>query len=252
VDSATATIKSGTPTKPPRLVDVSVDFSSAESSMLTSLATWLNSGFKADCPGTTVMSSNQVQPKKEDDPCFPSSSIVTMADGTTKRVDALEENDSILSATLDGGLAADTVSFLSIADKAARDKEFLAITTDDKKTLFLTAEHHLPVGDTCCSTIVKAGSLKVGDTVWTVSSAAPLPVEAKVAKVEVKKDDGLHSPVLANGGLPIVDGVVTSFDSLKVVQTTRAGFSALIKACKATGTCNLAQKLFGSANRVYI
>ena len=40
----------------------------------------------------------------------------------------------------------------------------------------------------------------------------------KVERVGATKAQGLHSPVLLAGGFPIIDSVVTSFDSLRIVQ----------------------------------
>ena len=58
------------------------------------------------------------------------------------------------------------------------------------------------------------------------------------------KARGLHSPVLTHGGFPIVDGVVTSFDSIEKVTLARHGLSPLLSACKATGTCEKFRDMF--------
>jgi hypothetical protein len=59
-----------------------------------------------------------------DNPCFPSSATVTMADGTTSRIDALKAGDAIIATTIDGTLTTDTVSPLSIAYPTAGEDYF--------------------------------------------------------------------------------------------------------------------------------
>ena len=76
-------------------------------------------------------------------PCFPSSGIVTKADGRPIRVDALKEGDEIVATTDEGKLTTDTVSLLSIA-KPEKTGQFLLVTTASNATLTLTPEvrHH--------------------------------------------------------------------------------------------------------------
>ena len=71
--------------------------------------------------------------------------------------------------------------------------------------------------------------------------ATATTVTAKATSVEAT---GLHSPVLTNGGFPIVDGVVTSFDSIDKVTLAKHGLAPLLKACKATGTCETVRNMF--------
>ena len=76
-----------------------------------------------------------------------------MADGSPKRIDSLKAGDTILSATLDGAIALDTVSILSIADSESNGNGYISVTTDGKQTLNATHDHHVVVGATCCSEI---------------------------------------------------------------------------------------------------
>lgn len=101
----------------------------------------------------------------DSDPCFPSSSIVTKADGTPSRIDALKEGDEIVAATHDGTLTTDTVSLLSIAKPEVKGAAYVALATDAKKTLTLTPGHHVPVGAACCSTLKLAKDVEVGENV---------------------------------------------------------------------------------------
>ena len=55
-----------------------------------------------------------------------------------------------------------------------------------------------------------------------------------------------------NGGFPIVNGLVTSFDSIEKVTLAKYGLASLLKACKATGTCDKFRKTFFAEDRKYI
>jgi len=179
-----------------------------------------------------------------DKPCFPSSATVTRADGTPAPMDALMEGDVVLAATAAGKLTTDTVSLLSIA-KPEAEATFVTLATDAGKTLTLTPEHHLPVGEACCSTLKKAKEVVEGETVWTTGGAALVTKKgAAIAK-------GLHSPVLTNGNFPVVDGVVTSFDTMFGVKLAEYGLKYAIPLCRATGSCLLFRAIVG-AQRAYI
>jgi len=180
-------------------------------------------------------------PLPDADPCFPGMALVTLADGTLLRIDDLKEGTSILSATIEGGITTDTVTLLSIVKPEATAK-FLMFTTANNKTLTLTPEHHLPVGPACCSTIRKAKDVPIGATVWMVGAAELTSV--LITSKEMVNAVGLHSPVLSKGGLPIVNGFVTSFDSIEKVTIARYGLAFLLKACAVTGTCEYLRSLF--------
>lgn len=184
-------------------------------------------------------------------PCFPSSAFVTKADGTPVRIDALTEGDEILAATTAGALKTDTVSLLSIADKET-GAAFVSLSTEAGAKINLTEEHHLAVGDKCCSSLKVAKDVEVGEKVWVVDNAHPLPVAQKVAGKATVKEVGLHSPVLTHGGMPIVGGFVTAFDSIEVVKTAEAGLPALLAMCKATKTCDLLKGAFKFNNRPHV
>ena len=161
--------------------------------------------------------------------------MVTRADGTRCRIDALAEGDEIVAATSDGGLATGTVSLLSIAKPAARSA-FIAVSTSANATLTLTAEHHLATGPSCCGVLKKAKEVVVGDQVWAVVAGGTL-APTTVTGTAVVDGIGLHSPVLSNGAHPVVDGLVTAFDSMGVVTLAKHGLGPLLAVCKATGTC---------------
>ena len=58
--------------------------------------------------------------------------------------------------------------------------------------------------------------------------------------------------MLTNGGFPVVDGVVTSFDSIDKVTLAKHGLAHLIAACKATGSCDTFRNLFLGDDKKYI
>ena len=176
------------------------------------------------------------------DPCFPSSSSVSLADGTTKRLDALKEGDEIVAATAEGALTTDTVSLLSIANPEKSVATYLSLVTAANATLTLTAGHHLPVGASCCTTLKLAKDVQVGETVWVAAPGAPHPTTI-TAKTWARAT-GLHSPVLTHGSFPVVDGLVTSFDSIEKVRLAEFGLAPLLAACKTAGTCDKFKEMF--------
>ena len=96
-------------------------------------------------------------------------------------------------------------------------------------------QHHVPVGASCCATLKKAAHVAIGDKVWVVSGASAVAQDVtKLTKVVAK---GLFSPVLAHGSFPVVNGVVTSFDSIGKVTLASYGLSPLLTACKALNMC---------------
>ena len=128
-------------------------------------------------------------PTNGNNPCFPSSSIVTKADGTPSRIDALKEGDEIVAATHDGTIGTDTVSLLSIA-KPEAEATFVSLVTDANVTISLTPGHHLPIGESCCSSLKTAKDVQLGEKVWAVEAGAI--VARTVAKKQLVKDKGLQ------------------------------------------------------------
>ena len=182
-------------------------------------------------------------PDITNNPCFPSSALVTLPDGTPLRIGTLKEGDAIVAATADGTLTTDTVSLLSIAKPEAEAHTFLTLTTVGGRSLNLTVEHHLPVGQKCCATLKQAKDVVVGETVWGVENKATAAhTVATITKTVAK---GLHSPVMTKGGFPVVNGVVTAWDRIESVTLASYGLlSALETTCKATRTCGLLRRMF--------
>ena len=141
------------------------------------------------------------------------------------------------------------VSLLSIARPEA-EATFITLTTSANTTLALTPEHHLPVGSVCCTTLRKAKDVEVGETLWIVDGGAT--VRTQVVQKSLVIEKGLHSPVLAHGGYPVVNGVATAFDSLGGVWLMGALGPYLEPLLKATGGAAIFRRVFLAAGRKYI
>ena len=92
--------------------------------------------------------------------------------------------------------------------------------------------------------------MQVGETVWVAAPGAPRPTTI-TAKTSTRAT-GLHSPVLTHGGFPVVDGLVTSFDSIEKVTLAKHGLAPLLAACKATKSCDQFKELFLAGDRKYV
>ena len=134
-------------------------------------------------------------------PCFPSDATVTLATGEVMRIDLLQPGDKILAAKADGSLYHDTVSRWSLAEHDVRSKAFVQLTTEaPATTLRVTATHHLPVGPH--KALKHAADVTVGEELWLVTEGAL--VARRVAHVDAALADGLHNPLLQQGGMPVV------------------------------------------------
>eukprot|EP00966_Prymnesium_polylepis_P174035 4026487-Prymnesium_polylepis.1 len=183
-------------------------------------------------------------------PCFPSAALVTKADGTLSRIDKLQEGDEIVAASIEGKRTTGTVSLFSLANPEAIGT-FIELTTNAGKLIYLTSEHHLPTGDECCSNITQAKNVAVGDKIWAMIESGALESQT-VIDVSSSIREGLHSPVLQSGALPVVDGIVTSFDSLTAVKTYEMFQPYLELLMKKTGTSNFVRSLLPASRRKYI
>jgi len=175
-----------------------------------------------------------------------------MADGTRVLIASLREGDAIVAATSAGALTTDTVSLLSIA-KPEANADFLTLTIADGRSLSLTATHHVPIGPRCCGVLEQAKDLVVGTTIWTVPATGGGGLVAQpITKIGRTAAVGLHSPVLSNGGFPVVDGLVTSFDSMGKVRLATYVLQPLLSLCKLTDTCGHLRTLLLGAEMAYI
>ena len=174
-------------------------------------------------------------------PCFPGDATAVRESGAVARLDQLKAGDKIKATDASGALYYDEVSRFSYADYA-KDATFVTLVTATA-SLRLTAEHRVPVGAACCSTLKKAKLVGVGETVWLASKDKP-PAPAAVTQVGASVAVGVHNPLAKRGGFPVVDGVVTAFDSVGVVKFASLTIPLVEAACEATGTCALVEKLW--------
>jgi len=146
---------------------------------------------------------------------------------------------------MDGSFFYDDVTFLSIA----RDNvstHFVNLETAAGKKLTLTPQHHLPVGATCCSDVRMAKYVQPNDTVWIHDNVANAPISTTVTKTDTifLVNAGLHNPLLKHGGLPVVDGVVTAFNTLETMKFESAVLPYVVEMCTATATCTLFKRSY--------
>lgn len=140
-----------------------------------------------------------------DEPCFPGDAMVSTMEGS-KRVRDLEVDDAILARSLEGTLTYAFVSPLSITSHDIVPQTLLRMNATGGASIVVTTQHRLATGKTCCANLTEAGLVRVGDAIHDdVGLRFVTSIEPHVAA-----SPGLYSPVLSNGALPIVDGVVTS------------------------------------------
>ena len=190
---------------------------------------------KACSAGSCPSGRSPSSPSSYEDPCFPSEALVTMADGTPRRLGALRAGDAIVAARTDGTLTTDTVSLLSLADADVQGTTFVVLTTASGRNLTLTPTHHVPVGAACCADLKQAKDVAVGETVYEAVSVSDAVRATQVQKIGTAIKPGLHSPVLSHGTMPIVNGVATSFDALHNVRLASYGLP-LLEATGLTAT----------------
>jgi hypothetical protein len=111
----------------------------------------------------------------------------------------------------------------------------------------------VPIGPRCCGVLEQAKDLVVGTTIWTVPATGGGGLVAQpITKIGRTAAVGLHSPVLSNGGFPVVDGLVTSFDSMGKVRLATYVLKPLLSLCKLTDTCGHLRTLLLGAEMAYI
>jgi len=187
----------------------------------------------------------------DDNPCFPSAALAQHANGSAVRVDTLKEGDEVLAVTAEGSLTTDRVSFLSLAapEKLAG---FYTLTTAAGRNVTLTPEHHIPIGEECCGVLKPAKQVKVGEMLWVASAKGKAATAQRVVHKRTTPGVGLHSPVMAHGSFPVIDGVVTAFDSITKVWVAAVANPALEQLVKATGTSDLLRRTLFPKGRRYI
>ncbi|XP_053268496.1 sonic hedgehog protein [Pleuronectes platessa] len=145
--------------------------------------------------------------------CFPGSSTVTLQDGTTKPVKALQTGDRVLAADAHGQpVYTDFIMFID-QDSTTR-RLFYVIETDSGQKIALTAAHLLFVGPSNSTerahrrmSAVFASQVRPGHTVFVLDAERLQPVT--VTRIYTQEHEGSFAPVTAQGTV-VVDQVLAS------------------------------------------
>lgn len=133
--------------------------------------------------------------------CFDAATLFTGRNGP-KRADEIKAGDELLVARHDGSLVWDTVAVDKSNGPGAVD--YLQIEHSDGGSITITAEHYLHSGPSCCdaNSLLLAGDLKVGDTVWTHAGAVATsaPTAATVTAITSVKREGAYNFLLDQAG----------------------------------------------------
>ena len=156
--------------------------------------------------------------KKKSDPCFPANATVRLAsDGSAVPLSSLRVGDAVVALSPWGETVVDRVSPLSVANARGSSSSPLhriVVRSGEgaHHSLHLTGSHRLPEGEGgCCGSLSEAASIRSGDTVWHVGPKGGISSVEVVSNTVLGRERGpLFSPVLDYGGLPVVDGIVTS------------------------------------------
>ena len=155
-----------------------------------------------------------------DDPCFPGDAMLTTPLGS-RRAREVRAYDAVLARSVDDGLLRyERVSPLSIAWTDATPNSLVRINATGDVSLVVTKQHRLSTGAVCCANLTFARDVSVGDTIH--GDANDTLCVTSVEPYAAPPASGLYSPVLVDGGLPIVDGVVTSPGTVAEMRALRS------------------------------
>jgi len=126
--------------------------------------------------------------------CFPANATVSLADGSTKTMSALEIGDKVLT---ENGEYSDVYMF---SHRLTDSRSAFVRIAAGGHSLMLTANHYLYVNDK----LAVASTVKVGDKVKGHDGS-----DITVTSVEAAWADGLYNPHTMNGDI-VVDGILTS------------------------------------------
>ena len=152
--------------------------------------------------------------------CFPAHATVRRADGTSVRMDALQEGDAVHHS--ESGEASQI--FLFTHRKAHGTYTFARISSACGPAVTLTESHYLYAN----GRLTRAGSVAVGDELRTVHGACA------VTRVERVRATGLYAPHSMHGDL-VVDGVVVSGYSTAVAPRVAEAILAPVRWAAAAG-----------------
>ncbi|XP_070774774.1 tiggy-winkle hedgehog protein [Enoplosus armatus] len=145
--------------------------------------------------------------------CLPGSSVVILADGSTKPLKDLQFGDKVLAADQQGNLVPS--DFLMFMDQDRQImREFHVLETDKPhRRLSLTPAHLVFVMNSTNSSDIRAvfaSNVRVGQRLLVVGNEQPDHlIPAKVTRIYVEQYEGSYAPVTSHGTI-IVDRVFAS------------------------------------------
>ncbi|XP_042354219.1 tiggy-winkle hedgehog protein-like [Plectropomus leopardus] len=145
--------------------------------------------------------------------CFPGSSTVTLADGTTKPLKELQLGDKVLAADQKGNLVlSDFLMFMDQDQQVVR--EFHVLETEEPRCrLKLTPAHLVFVqnnNDSSDNRAVFASNVKLGQQLLVVQNHwSDQLISARVIRIHVERYIGSYAPVTSHGTI-VVDRVLAS------------------------------------------
>ncbi|CAD5234754.1 unnamed protein product [Bursaphelenchus xylophilus] len=160
--------------------------------------------------------------------CFSADTLVTMADGSQKRMDELEINDWVLSANRTHAVYTPVESWVHRMSK--QEAEFLHIHLEDGKDLKITDKHFIYKSKCDKKTALRfyevnnkpvyAEKVQVGDCLYVFKGDSF--VQRRVSKITKITETGIYAPMTTTGDI-VVNGIFASCYSIinsSVMQKT--------------------------------
>jgi hypothetical protein len=145
---------------------------------------------------------------------------VRLSDGTRRRMDALRVGDTVEAMDESSGELIWSPIYMFFDADATRRTIFLDIHLQeiqgsrDRRVLRVTPNHFvyatsaaLMADDVSKASLLHAGAVRVGDTMWVSSESHSVAAASKVVAVEHVPGQGVFSPHTLAGSI-VVDGVV--------------------------------------------
>ncbi|OXA40243.1 desert hedgehog protein B [Folsomia candida] len=166
--------------------------------------------------------------------CFSGDVLVTTKSCGVKRMDQLIRGEEILTLSKSGGVPKYTQFYTWIHREVDRETEFVVIKTSPGKILKITGDHLLFGEERAAK---RAGMVKIGDKICTISSDTTLAEEV-VVDVSTEMLTGVYAPFtmsgdfIANGFLVACYSDIDSFDVAHASMLPLRMFHKLDKSWK--------------------
>jgi len=147
-------------------------------------------------------------------PCFPADALVQLADGNTRRMDALKAGDSVRTLSEDGTSSTHEVFFFAHKDPTVTAPFQCLSTPGAAAPLCMSGDHFIMASTTSVwadAQYMRASAVKAGMTVWRADGPVLRPVT--VQKVSVEWKQGLYNPLTTADRMIVVDGIAASIHS---------------------------------------